>query len=137
MQKISLAQFISQTRENLGLSQSGLANKANLPIEVIESIESSQELFLASTIRQKLAKALKLSLIDIKKYEKQLSSSDNDLNDKIESIRLSIIEGITGDLQCPVCQNPLIARIEEMYDLEDKLIKHPKARCSKCPFQIK
>ena len=30
----------------------------------------------------------------------------------------------------------LITRIAKLYDLEDNLVLHPKARCSKCPFQL-
>lgn len=137
MEKISLAQFISQTREKLGLSQSGLAHKSNVPLEMIERIESAQELFLPSTVRQKLAKALRLSLIDIKKHEKQFEKTDKSHEDALESIRLSILDGLSEGLKCPVCNSDLIAHIEEMYDLEDHLIKHPKARCTKCPFQVK
>ena len=37
---------------------------------------------------------------------------------------------------CPVCGSKLITRVAKMYDLEDNLMLHPKARCSKCPFQI-
>ena len=137
MEKMSLAQFISQTREKMGLSQTGLAHKANVPVEMIERIESAQELFLPSTIRQRLAKAFRLSLIDIKKHEKHFDESHKSLDDAIESIRLCILDGIYEGLKCPVCGNSLVAHIEEMYDLEDNLIKHPKARCSKCPFQVK
>lgn len=137
MEKISLAQFISQTREKMGLSQSGLAHKANIPLEMIERIESAQELFLPSTLRQRLAKALRLSLIDIKKHEKRFDQENKSLDSSIESIRLSILDGITEGLVCPVCGNKLISHVEQMYDLEDHLIKHPKARCSKCPFQVK
>lgn len=137
MEKISLAQFISQTREKMGLSQTGLAHKANIPVDMIERIESAQELFLPSTLRQRLAKALRLSLTDIKRYEKRFDEENKSLEDAIESIRLSILDGFYDNLKCPVCGNLLIAHIEEMYDLEDNLIKHPKARCSKCPFQVK
>ena len=67
----SLAQFVSETRESVGLSQSGLAKKSALPLNTIEDIEGGQELFLASTVRQKLAKGLKLNPQDIKLYEKR------------------------------------------------------------------
>ena len=59
-QEKSLAQFVSELREKIGLSQTGLAKKSALPLKTIEDIESGQELFLASTIRQKLANALKI-----------------------------------------------------------------------------
>ena len=54
-QQKALAQFVSELREKLGLSQTGLAKKSALPLKTIEDIESAQELFFASTIRQKLA----------------------------------------------------------------------------------
>lgn len=134
--KQSLAEYISSKRESAGLSQQGLAKKSNLPLNIIESIESGQELFLAASIRQKLAKGLKLDPKEIKPYEKQ--EEDIDYNaEYIEIIKEKIITGELEGLKCPVCKEELICRVAEMYDLEDKLIKHPKARCSKCPFQVK
>ena len=67
----TLAQFVFETREKLGLSQSGLAKRCNLPVEDIQNIESGIELFLSSTVRQKLAKGLKVSLDEVKLYEKK------------------------------------------------------------------
>ena len=66
----NLAQFVFYTRENLGLSVSGLSKKANLDENIITNIESGLELFLPSTVRQKLAKGLRVSLDEIKLYEK-------------------------------------------------------------------
>lgn len=134
----TLAEFVFNTREKLGLSQSGLAKRCNLNEDVISGIESGIELFLANTIRQKLAKGLKVGLEDIKVYEKgedfHLASEFS-----IEEIKQSILEneGNKGfKALCPVCGSVLITRIAKMYDLEDNLMLHPKARCSKCPFQI-
>ena len=67
----SLAQFVSETREKVGLSQSGLSKKCNISMKVIEDIESGNELFLATSVRQKLAKGLKVEPSEIKKYEKK------------------------------------------------------------------
>lgn len=133
--KTSLAQFISTTRELLGLSQTGLAQKCGLSLEEIQKIESGEELFLSTTIRQKLAKGLKLNNKDIKLYEKHFESNDPS-KEITEQIKNAILEG-KKSLYCPVCGTELISHIEKMYDLEDNLILHPKARCSKCPFQLK
>jgi transcriptional regulator with XRE-family HTH domain len=133
---MSLAKFISDIRENIGLSQRGLAAKANIPLEIIESIESGQDLFLATSIRQKLAKALKIEPKAIKAYEKKDEGSEI-APDYIEEVKLRILSGELKGLKCPVCSSELVCRVAEMYDLEDNLVKHPKARCSKCPFQIK
>ena len=133
--KTSLAQFVSQTREKLGLSQTGLSNKSSLPLKLIEDIEAGQELFLPTTVRQKLAKGLKLNTGDIKLFEKQFE--DNTPTEEIiEMLKISILDN-ENSLKCPQCGEDLICHVEKMYDLEDNLIRHPKARCSKCPFQIK
>jgi predicted RNA-binding Zn-ribbon protein involved in translation (DUF1610 family) len=39
-------------------------------------------------------------------------------------------------INCPLCGEKLITRIAKLYDLEDNLVLRPKARCSKCPFQL-
>lgn len=138
----TLAQFVFETREKAGLSQVGLAKRCNLSIEEIQGIESGIELFLSSTVRQKLAKGLKTSLSEIKLYEKKedfhlLGAGGN--NPDIEELKQQIIEneGNKGFAPiCPVCGSKLIVRVARMYDLEDNLVLHPKARCSKCPFQV-
>ena len=134
---IALAQFVSQTREKLGLSQTGLAKKSALSLKIIEDIESGQELFLASTIRQKLARGLKLNPADIKKYEKHPNLSLLPDNEASLYIKTRILAYDIADLECPVCGSKLITRIAKMYDLEDNLVLVPKARCTKCPYQIK
>ncbi len=133
---ISLAQFVSQRREKIGLSQSGLARKCNLVVEEIENIESGAELFLSSTVRQKLARGLKLTLDEIKHYEKDESFEIACAYKTIEEIKDAILDGVKT-IKCPNCGGNLVTRIAKMYDLEDNLMLHPKARCSKCPFQIK
>lgn len=133
----ALAQFVSETREKLGLSQTGLAKKSALPLQTIEEIESGQELFLASTIRQKLARGLKLNPADIKKYEKNPNLSLLPDTDAALFIKNQILANDIADLECPVCGSKLLTRIAKMYDLEDNLVLVPKARCTKCPFQIR
>lgn len=133
----ALAQFVSETREKLGLSQTGLAKKSALPLKTIEEIESGQELFLASTIRQKLARGLKLNPADIKRHEKHPNLSLLPDTEVTLFIKNQILANDVEDLECPVCGSKLITRIAKMYDLEDNLILVPKARCTKCPFQIK
>ena len=64
----ALSEFIREQREKAGLSVTGLAKKTALSVEQIEDIEAGKELFLPATVRQKLAKGLKLNPIDIKQY---------------------------------------------------------------------
>lgn|SRR5574344_435403 len=130
----TLAHFVQKKREDLGLSAKGLAERCCLPIETIEDIEAGKDLFLAVTIRQKLAKGLKCNLKEIKVLEKDFSTI-NVSEQVIESLKELILNG-AGGLKCPLCGAVLVTRIARMYDLEDNLILTPKAHCSKCSFQI-
>jgi transcriptional regulator with XRE-family HTH domain len=131
----TLASFVQKTRDNLGMSARGLAQKANIDLSIIEDIESGKDLFLPVTIRQKLAKALRCSLEDLIALERgyqDIVVSD----DVIMSIMQRILNHET-DIACPKCGQPLVVRIAKMYDLEDNLVLQPKAHCSKCVFQLR
>ena len=131
----SLAEFIHTRREKIGYSVSGLADRAGISIEFLEDVESGKELFLSVTQRQKLARVLKCSPNEIKKYER--SYEFNVISDDvIDEIKSRILRHETN-LKCPLCGEPLITRIAKMYDLEDNLVLQAKTHCVKCVFQIK
>ena len=122
-------------REHSGLSAIGLADKAGISLSFIEDLESGKELFLSVSQRQKLARVLKCSPSDIKKYEREYEFQI--ISDEIiDELKSRILRHETN-LRCPVCAEPLITRIAKMYDLEDNLVLEPKAHCVKCVFQIK
>ena len=133
--KKTLAQFIQQKRDDLGLSPKGLAMESNLDIKFIEDIEAGKELFLPVTARQSIAKVLRCHPEEIRRLEKDFN---NNLVSQqvIDSIKELILNG-AGGLKCPRCGANLITKIEQMYDLEDNVVYHPKAHCTKCVFQIK
>lgn len=131
----SLAEFIQQKRENAGLSLSGLANKTNIKLEILEDIESGKELFLSVTQRQQLARVLRVSPKELKEYERSYEFEEIS-DDVIDNLKSQILAHKT-DLHCPMCGEPLITRIARMYDLDDNLVLQPKAHCVKCVFQIK
>ena len=130
----TLARFIQKKREELGYTQKGLSISANIPLEIIEEVEDGKTLFLSVTTRQALAKALKCEPEEIKILEKDIAG-DIVSPEIIESLKELILNG-AGGLKCPKCGAPLDTRVAKMYDLEDNLVLHPKAHCTKCPFQI-
>ena len=134
----SLAEFIRETRERAGFSVLGLSKKSGLTVEQIDDIESGKDLFLPATIRQKLAKGLKINPSDIKEYERILLVSYDSVTDKyINSVKKAILNGETENLRCPICSAKLITKIVRLLDLENNIALHPKAQCSRCSFQIK
>jgi transcriptional regulator with XRE-family HTH domain len=130
----TLAKFINNKREELGLTIKGLSIASNVPVSEIEELEEGRQLFMSVTSRQALAKVLKCEAHEIKALEKDIA---NDIisPEIIESLKQLILNG-AGGLKCPRCGAPLVTKIEKMYDLEDNLVLHPKAHCSKCQFQI-
>ncbi len=134
----SLAEFIRETREKAGFSVLGLSKKSGLTVEQIDDIESGKDLFLPATVRQKLAKGLKINPSDIKEYERILLVSYDSVTDKyINSVKKAILNGETENLRCPICSAKLITKIVRLLDLENNIALHPKAQCSRCSFQIK
>ncbi len=131
----SLAEFIQTKREKAGYSLSGLASRASISIETLEDIESGKDLFLSVSVRQKLARVLKCSPSEIKKYERDYEFEVVPI-ESIEDLKAKILRHETN-LKCPMCGEPLITRVAKMYDLEDNLVLEPKAHCVKCIFQIK
>ena len=130
----TLAQFVQKRRDDLGMSAKGLAAVCNLDLKLIEEIEAGKELFLPVTVRQKLAKGLKCEPDSIKKYE--IDFDTHFVSDQIIESLKELILNEAGGLKCPKCGAPLVTRIAKMYDLEDNLMLHPKAHCTKCAFQI-
>ena len=134
----SLAEFIREKREKTGLSVSGLSKKTGLTVEQIEDIEAGKDLFLPATIRQKLAKGLKVNPSEIKEYERILVGIyDSVSRNYIESVKKAILNGETDNLRCAICHAKLNTKIVRLLDLENNIALHPKAQCSKCSFQIK
>jgi ribosome-binding protein aMBF1 (putative translation factor) len=128
----TLAQFVTDKREKLGMSALGLAKKAHLPLKFLEDVEAGIELFLPVTARQNLARALRCNPDEIKYYERTLEIKEI----SSDELKEQILKGQT-DLSCPVCGAPLVVRVAKMYDLEDNLVLEPKGHCAKCTFQIK
>lgn len=134
----SLSEFIRETREKAGFSVLGLSKRSGLTVEQIEDIEAGKDLFLPATIRQKLAKGLKINPSDIKEYERiMLVSYDSVTPDYINSVKKAVLAGETENLRCPICASKLVTKVVRLIDLENNIALHPKAQCSKCSFQIR
>ncbi len=133
----TLAQRVQHFRESLGITQSRLAELANLPIEQIQDIESGIELFLSPSVRQKLSRVLKIRAIVLKIVEKapQLPPSSLSQEGRDHYIE-EMLHYPHETYPCPECGAPLVVRLFHRRDLEDNPLVEVKANCSQCLFKI-
>jgi transcriptional regulator with XRE-family HTH domain len=132
----TLAGRIQHLRESSNLSPGELAARSNIDISIVTDIEEGKEIFLSAGIRQRIAKALRIPAAVLKEVELNPPKEEPPA-ETVTAIKMNILSGRLNDNHCPKCGNLLNCKIVTMYDLEDIPVKHPKARCSKCPFQIK
>lgn len=132
----TLATRISFLREKLNLSQEKLAEISNIDLSTIHEIEEGRDIFLSPGIRQRLSKALRVAANVLKEVEIQPQPIETQ-SEAIDNLIRNILAGNLTNNYCPECKSLLNCKIVTMYDLEDNAVKHPKAICSKCPFQIK
>ncbi|MFI3300845.1 MAG: hypothetical protein R3Y28_05425 [Candidatus Gastranaerophilales bacterium] len=130
----TLAQFLQQKRDEAGFTVKGLAERCCIAVETLEDLESGKDLFMSVTVRQALAKELRCEPFEIKDLEKDYTSYFVS-QEIIDSLKELILNG-AGGLKCPKCDAVLVTRVAKLYDLEDNLVLHPKAHCSKCAFHI-
>lgn len=132
----TLAGRVQILREKYNLSREKLAELSNIDICTINNIEEGIDTFLSASMRQRLSKPLKISSNVLKEVE--VKPSEQLINPKIiKELEDKILYGQLENNKCPKCGNLLICKVLTLYDLEDNPVKHAKARCSKCPFQIK
>lgn len=132
----TLALRLQLFRSSANLSIEKLANITNIDAATICDIEEGRDTFLSTTTRQKLSKALKISSNLLKDVE-VLPKKSEVPKETINYLKEMILSDLSDGLRCPKCNNKLNCKTVTLYDLENNPVRHPKARCNKCPFQIK
>lgn len=132
----TLAQRVQVLREKRGITRARLAESAQVPESLIEDIEEGLTLFLAPAVRQKLARALKIKPSTLQQVEKTVDAPKPLLSAEGVAHLLSEIEAFPDTQHdCPACGKPLVVRIFDRRDLEDRPIIELKIHCSGCLFK--
>jgi len=128
--------FLRNARE---LHIAELSREARVSLKLLEEIESGIETWLSVSIRQRIARVLKVDPIILEEVE--IKIIDEDLfkampHELIKKIEESILSG-EKEIYCPLCKNLLRVWIQEGFDLNENPIKSAKANCTECLFQLK
>lgn len=135
----TLAARISYIRNARGIHIYELSQEARVDIKLLEEIEAGIETWLPVSVRQRIARVLKvdpkiLEEVEVKKESKDLPKGPP--LKIMERIHEEIISG-KNKINCPTCGSLLKVWIQEGFDLNDNPIKTPKAHCTVCVFQLK
>lgn len=110
-----MANTIREYRENRGLTQEELAEKAHIPVELIRAIEDGKEVILPTLQAESISKALRVesSLLfdNVAEYE---ATPENEELEKLEEISLDL-SGIIATA------NVVLGAMEDAIDLHVKI----------------
>ena len=134
---LTLAVRMQEWRDRRLLTQAALAQRANIPLRMIEDIESGIELFLPIIIRQRLARILHIHPRQIQELERPPRHPQNlGLQAKGGSLLQAILDNPDGSHTCPACSAPLNVRFFKRLDLQNRPLNVVKAACSQCLFRL-
>lgn len=136
----TLASRVSFLRNARKIHIAEFSHLARVPLKLLEDIEAGIETWLPVSIRQRIARVLKvdpniLEEVEVKNTirEDLVKAPPLELQERIQE---EILSGIK-EINCPVCGNPLRTWIQEGLDINEQPIKTPKAHCTVCVFQLK
>ena len=136
----TLASRVSYIRNIRRLHIAELSQQSRVSIELLEDIEAGIETWLPTSIRQRIARVLKVDPNILEEVETKTINEEalykNPPFELLERLQDEILSG-NKDLKCPQCQNSLRTWIQEGFDLNGNLIKSAKAHCTVCIFQLR
>ena len=135
----TLAERIRFLRERRYMSPEMLAAKALIPVEMVEDLEAGIEMFLAPSVRQRIARVLHVRPSQIEEAEKPPEMNDAEtpmLQRKGVTLREDILQAPDAPHLCPSCGAPLAVRLFERRDLMDNPLNVIKANCTRCLFRL-
>ncbi len=133
----TLARRIQALRCLRHLSIGQLAALSRFSPRRLEEIEAGFETWLSYVDRQVLAKSLGIEPGLIEEVEKRSDDYDEQESRLREKTLVDAILAGARELDCPRCQRPLRASVQEGFDLDGNRIIFAKAFCSVCPFVLR
>jgi len=138
----TLAQRVRFLREQRMLSLEHVAHHARISLRQLEDIEAGIEMFLSPSVRQRLARVLRVRPQRLKDVEQPPQPSREEMSgiayrqakgaELLEAIRENPAEAY----RCPDCAAALVIRVFERRDLHDQPFSVIKAHCSQCLFRL-
>ena len=136
----TLASRVSFLRNERRIHIADLSHQARVSIKLLEDIEAGIETWLPTSVRQRIARVLKVDpkiLEEVEVKNKKIEGLyKNPPGELIERICEEILEG-NHDIKCLICGSEMKVWIQDGFDLNGRPIKTPKGYCKSCVFQLK
>lgn len=134
----TLSGRLQALREHSDLTQRQLAQRAQVTLQVVEDIEAGLDVFLAPSMRQKLARALKVPPKWLQVVEKQPEDMAQAPKANVSTVA-QLIDYVAHRpkevIYCPLCQSELVVQWFERLDIDDTPLVEVKIHCSSCLFR--
>lgn len=127
-------------RNSRRLHLAELSHQARVSIKMLEDIEAGIETWLPTSVRQRIARVLKVdpNILEEVEIKKLIPDAEikNPPYEVIERIQEEILSG-GKNILCPVCKNLLRVWVQEGFDLNGEPVKSAKGHCTVCVFQLR
>jgi RNase P subunit RPR2 len=134
---MTLAHFVQAARMIQNKTDAELADELRIPLQTLQDIEGGIELFLAPTLRQKLARGLKVLPSQLRALEKNPNQPESDGQWMRQmALRSKILSQPDAKHTCPECKASLVVRVFHREDLEGNIENTHKVQCSQCLFAL-
>ena len=136
----TLASRVSFLRNARRLHIAELAFQAKVSVDFLEDIESGIETWLPTSIRQRIARVLKVDPFILEevevKNEKETQLPKAPPKELLERIQEEILSELKN-IKCPVCGSLMKTWVQDGFDLNGNPVKSAKGHCTVCVFQLR
>ena len=135
----TLASRVSFLRNKRCLHIAELSHQARVPLELLEDIEAGIDRWLPTSIRQRIARVLKVDpniLEEVEIKDSNLNFETVISQKSIKKIQDEILFSMK-EIKCPLCNSLMRTWIQEGFDLNGVPIKSAKGHCKICVFQLR
>ena len=135
----TLAARLSFLRNERRLHIAELALLAKVDVKMLEELEAGIETWLPTSVRQRIARVLKVDPIILEEVEKKYESYEGNKKipyELIEKLQEQILNK-EKEINCPLCSSLLRAWIQEGFDINGNPSIAAKAHCTSCLFQLR
>lgn len=131
----NLAQCLQQERANRRWTREQLAEKAAMPLALLQELEEGRQVFLAVAHRQRLARVLRLYPYQLEALEKPDAGTPPPEDTSTTQAKETALNLIRQTHRCPECQATVRIKQFRRSDMHGHGVTMVQYTCTQCLFR--